>query len=65
MVELAQLSSNKVNENSPNGTIIADLSTTNADAGDTHTYTLLYDAEGRFALNDNQLVVGNGSLLDF
>ena len=35
------------------------------DAGDTHTYTLLDNAGGRFAINGNKLVVANGGLLDF
>ena len=36
------------------------------DQGDTHTYTLIDDAGGRFAIDqNNQLVVANGSLLDF
>ena len=53
-------------ENSPNGTFIALLKTEDVDQGDTHTYTLIDDAGGRFAIDqNNQLVVANGSLLDF
>ena len=55
-----------VTENSPNGTFIALLKTEDVDQGDTHTYTLIDDAGGRFAIDqNNQLVVANGSLLDF
>ncbi|MDJ0509298.1 MAG: Ig-like domain-containing protein [Crocosphaera sp.] len=66
-IELSNLSSDttNINENSANGTIIADLSSTDIDLGDTHTYTLLDDAEGRFAINGTKLIVADGSLLDF
>ncbi|MDJ0728888.1 MAG: hypothetical protein QNJ33_02740 [Crocosphaera sp.] len=59
------LDSTIIDENSANNTVIGNLSTTDADAGDTHTYTLVDDAEGRFALSGNQIIVANGSLLDF
>ncbi|BAZ48519.1 YD repeat protein [Nostoc sp. NIES-4103] len=61
-----QLSNNLVAENSPNLTIIGELSTTELDVGQTHTYTLLDDADGRFTLfNGKQLAVANGNLLDY
>ncbi|MCT7958467.1 hypothetical protein [Laspinema palackyanum] len=59
------LSNTSIAENSANGAIIAALSTVDGDAGDTHTYTLIDNAGGRFTLSGNQLAVGNGSLLDF
>lgn len=59
------LSQSSINENSSNGTVIGTLTTTDPDAGDLHTYTLLDDADGRFAINGNQLVVASSALLDF
>lgn len=59
------LSGATVAENSPNGSVVGTLSTTDPDPGDTHTYTLLDDAAGRFAVVGNQLRVANGSLLNF
>jgi hypothetical protein len=47
-------------ENSPSGTVVGTLSATDPDAGDTFTYTLVDDAEGRFKIVDGQLqVVGS------
>ncbi|NER39686.1 MAG: hypothetical protein F6J93_38090 [Oscillatoria sp. SIO1A7] len=60
-----ELSNTSVNENSVNGTVVGNLSPTDPDIGDTHTYTLENDAEGRFTIVGSQLVVANGSLLDF
>jgi Nidogen-like/CARDB/Cadherin domain len=59
------LSQSSVDENSANATVIGTLSTTDPDATDSHVYTLLDDASGRFAINGNQLVVANGALLDY
>ncbi|MBD2314037.1 hypothetical protein H6G20_20415 [Desertifilum sp. FACHB-1129] len=60
-----ELSNNTLDENSPAGSVIGLLSTLDPDVGDTHTYTLLDDADGRFTLNGNQLVVAPGAMLDF
>ena len=46
-------------------TVIGNLSTLDPDVNDTHTYTLLNNADGRFVLNNNQLQVANSNLLDF
>ncbi|NEO68625.1 hypothetical protein [Moorena sp. SIO3H5] len=59
------LDGNSVNEFSNNGTTIATLSTNDVDAGDTHTYKLVHDAQGRFKIDGNQLQVKKGHLLDF
>ncbi len=59
------LSNTNISENSANGTIIAALSTVDSDQGDTHRYSLIDNAGGRFIITDNQLVVGNGNLIDF
>ena len=58
------LDNNNVNENATDGTGIATLSTTDPDSGDSHTYTLVNDAAGRFGISGNQIVVADGSLLD-
>ena len=61
------LSTSTVAENSANGTIIGSLSDTDPDfvLGDTARYTLTNDAGGRFAISGTNLVVANGSLLDY
>ncbi|MBD2517283.1 DUF4347 domain-containing protein, partial [Nostoc sp. FACHB-973] len=58
------LTNSTLAENTATGAVIGTLFTTDG-ASDTHTYTLLSNAGGRFALNGNQIVVANGSLLDF
>ena len=59
------LSYNRVDEQSANGTVIGNLSTIDPDISDTHTYTLLNDADGRFTLNGSILEVAAGEKLDF
>jgi len=59
------LSADLVAEQSSNSTVIGTLITADPDAGDSHTYSLLEDAGGRFQIVDNQLRVADGSLLDF
>ncbi len=54
-----------VAENSANNTVVGTLSTTDPDTGNTHTYTLVNNGGGRFAISGNQIVVTDGSLLDF
>ena len=60
-----ELSNASVDENSASAAVVGDLSTTDPDGGDTHTYSLVDDAGGRFAIAENQLVVADGSGLDF
>ncbi|MBE9171371.1 tandem-95 repeat protein, partial [Pleurocapsales cyanobacterium LEGE 06147] len=60
-----ELSNISIDENSSNGTIIGNLSTLDPDVGDTHSYTLLNNADGRFILDGNKLLVASGNLLDF
>lgn len=55
----------EVPENSGDGTVVGRLATLDPDVGDCHVYTLADDAEGRFALAGNQLVVADGRLLDY
>ena len=61
------LSGNTVVENAVNGTVVGTASTTDPDAGDTHTYQLTDDAGGRFAIdvNTGQITVADGTLLDY
>ncbi len=59
------LSANSIDENSANGTAIGTLSTADAEANDTHTYTLVDDAGGRFTVEGDRLSVLDGSLLDW
>jgi Ca2+-binding RTX toxin-like protein len=53
--------SGTVDENSPVGTVVGTLSAVDQDAGETFTYTLLDDSDGKFALNGTNLVV-NGPI---
>ena len=54
-------------ENSATDTVVGNLSATDADSGDSFTFSLLDDADGRFKLSTTgtQLLVENGNLLDF
>jgi hypothetical protein len=60
-----QLSGTTVVECSAAGTLIGALTATDPDADDTCSYSLVDNANGRFKLQGNQLVVNNGALLDF
>lgn len=59
------LTNNTIAENSVVGKVIGELSSIDPDTGDTHSYTLIDNAGGRFKLVGNQLQVANGNLLDF
>jgi hypothetical protein len=59
------LSGWSVRENSAAGTAVGTLSAADPDAGDTHTFTLLDSAGGRFAIENGRLVVAAGATLDF
>lgn len=61
----ASLSVQAVQENASAGTLVATLSITDPNPGDGLRFELLDSAGGRFALSGNQLVVTNGSLLDY
>ncbi|MCZ8190879.1 MAG: Ig-like domain-containing protein [Microcystis sp. LE19-338.1B] len=60
-----QLSKNNIDENSSNGTVIGTLTTTDPDANNTFSYSLVDNANGRFAINSNQLIVADGTKLDY
>ncbi len=53
------LSANSINENSAIGTVLANLSSTDADANDTHTYSL---AAGSGDTNNSSFEIVNGAL---
>jgi hypothetical protein len=58
------LSPSSVAEGVPNGTVVGALSTSDPDAGDAHTYTLVNDpSHGGFGLSGANLVVANTTLL--
>lgn len=61
------LAGNAVDEGAANSTVVGTLSSSDADSalGDTATYTLVDNAGGRFAIMGNQIVVADGSLLDY
>jgi Ca2+-binding RTX toxin-like protein len=54
-----------VSENAANGTVVGNLSASDPDAGDSFVFALLDNAGGRFAVSGNQLVVSDGTLLDY
>jgi hypothetical protein len=60
-----QLSKTTIDENSPNGTVVGTLNTIDPDVNNTFIYSLIDNADGRFAINDNQLIVADGSKLDY
>ncbi|MFM6054678.1 MAG: cadherin repeat domain-containing protein, partial [Sphaerospermopsis kisseleviana] len=59
------LTATTINENTPNNTVVGTLSTVDPDVGDAHTYTLLDNADGRFAIVGNELRVANQNLINF
>lgn len=59
------LSNTTLAENSANGTVLGTLTTTDGNAADVFTYSMLDDAGGRFALYGPEVRVANGSLLDY
>ncbi|NET29941.1 CAP domain-containing protein [Okeania sp. SIO1I7] len=60
-----EIDNDTIAENTSNNTVVGNLTTSDPDAGDTHTYQLLDDANGRFALDGDQIVVSDSSGLDF
>jgi alkaline phosphatase D len=60
-----QLDNLSVQENSPTGTIVGHLSASDNDEEDTHLFGLVDNANGRFEIDSNKLVVNNYALLDY
>lgn len=59
------LSAASVAENATNGTVIGALSATDPDQVSGHVFSLVNDAGGRFSISGSNLVVANGSLLNY
>lgn len=60
-----QLSGNSVQEGAANGALVGVLTTTDADAGETFSYTLLDSAGGRFVIDGDRIEIADTSLIDF
>ena len=60
------LNSVTINENVANGSVVGTVAVTDADAGETFSYSLTDDAGGRFAIDASTgaVTVADGSLLD-
>ena len=59
------LTNSQIAENSANGSVVGTLSATDPNVGDTLTFTLVDSAGGRFGVSGSNLVVANGSLLNY
>ncbi|WP_201274275.1 cadherin repeat domain-containing protein, partial [Microvirga brassicacearum] len=59
------LSTQNVDENTPGGTSIGTLTGIDQDVGNTFTYTLMNDPDGKFQISGNQLQVKQGASLDY
>ncbi len=59
------LSDSAVSEHSASGTIVGTLSANDFESTNTLVYTLRGNANGRFAIQGDKLVVADGTLLDF
>ncbi|MBL0375348.1 putative Ig domain-containing protein [Rhizobium sp. KVB221] len=59
------LSSNRIAENSANGTVIGMLTAVDMDVDDALTFSLVKNPGGRFEIVDGMLVVAEGARLDF
>jgi parallel beta-helix repeat protein len=59
------LTASIVRENSTVGSVVGALSAADPNVGDHHSFTLLDNAGGRFAISGNQLVVAGGASLNY
>ena len=59
------LSATFIQEQADPGTLIGTFTTDDLDADDTHTYELIQDASGAFAISGDALLVAPGGVLDF
>jgi parallel beta-helix repeat protein len=59
------LSGGAVKENSAAGVVAGSVSAVDPDSGDTHTFALVDNAGGRFAMSGNQIVVAAGANLNY
>ena len=64
--EAISFTGGSVAENAAAGTFVASASVTDVDADDSHTYELVGDADGRFAIDaDGNITVAEGADLDY
>jgi VCBS repeat-containing protein len=54
-----------INENSANGSLIGNLSILEPNIGNSASFSIVNNVSGLFAINGNQLVVADGSLLNY
>ncbi|MFO1006110.1 MAG: cadherin domain-containing protein [Planctomycetaceae bacterium] len=59
------LTNSQIAENSANGSVVGTLSATDPNVGDTSTFSLIDNAGGRFGISGTNLIVANGSLLNY
>ena len=60
-----QMTGNWIVENASNGSVVGMLQTIDPDQGDSFTYELLNNADGRFAIQNGAVVVADGSKIDW
>ena len=59
------ITSNSVPENAPDNAVVGAFSTTDVDAGDSHTYSIeAGNGDGVFGINGSNLIIADGSTLD-
>ena len=59
------LSNDNIDENSASGTVIGDFTTDDLDSEDIHTYRLLENPGGTFAIQGDRLVLARGKQVDY
>src|SRR5690606_24256236 len=61
------ISGGTVNENATQGTVVGQLTVKDADKGDSHTYSLVNDAGGRFTIDEKtgEIRVADGGKLNY
>jgi autotransporter-associated beta strand protein/ELWxxDGT repeat protein len=57
------LSNSLVSEDVTNGTVVGTFNTADIDVSDEHTYTLINDPTGRFAISSNDLILNDALML--
>ncbi len=50
---------NQIYSNSPNGTVVSTLTTTDINVGDYHDYMLINSSSGRFGIVDNEIIIND------
>ncbi len=63
----ATLSADTIDENSAEGTTVGTVTAVDPDSGDSHTYALVDDAGGAFAIDENsgEITVADSTLIDY